>query len=253
MMKITLTTPLHSGRPIELQGLVTQPFHAELWTEQIQSTFDVFERFVELGGLALAPGVGIEARPYEKADLNWYRNTFTYTWPRFPFGAAGFAVLLRMLGRLRVDDAAIYSVTIDGTPVEAVRKGSIDRIDEALGSVPHMRRDLPFTLDIQPTGAWVNVQCEFNPPIPDEIPQALNAAVHGWVSVVAAAGFQLYAGEGDEEEAFGIGVNGPVVAEDFLEWYVQMPDVPLDSLNCLVNVLSSFSDRVFLIQSVYIG
>jgi hypothetical protein len=67
--------------------------------------------------------------------------------------------------------------------------------------------------------------------------------------MVNAGGFQV----GGSDSPFGVGIDGPTVGEDFIEWQCLMAGVPAESLNGLLNIISFFADHIFPVHSVYIA
>lgn len=249
-MKVTIAKPIENSKAIRLQGVLANVTQIEQWQQNIQFTFDIFENLLRLGGLPNLFDRGVKI--HKNGELIWGKNSFSYNWLYFKFDIKGIAILLRMLARLQINGMSIIEeIVIEGeTPLTFSKNSVIDNEQVILNFFPEMQKKLPFILDIKITKAsWINFQCEFNSPFSNDISQALDSAIQGWVNVVNAGGFQML----NEEDILAMGIQGPIEAEDFLEWYLQMHDTLLGSLNCLINILALFSVQTFPIRLVYFG
>jgi hypothetical protein len=251
-MKATLIGAIDGRAAVSLIGQVPDE-GLEAWQAQVTSTLMLFDAFVGAGGLPAASAA--ESGPVPPGRLEWEPSRFTHIWPSFPFGAVGLVVVLRMLDRLRRGDSRIGPVTVRGTPTNPEHPVAIHHLEAAANRLPPRSRHLPFRLELCPYGDWVNIECELTPTFSPEVPQALHDAIWLWGKVANASGFQV----ADETQrpslngAFGVGIEGPIVGDDFLEWYCLKTGVTPESLNCLINILAVFSTTTFPLQSVYIG
>ena len=207
-MKVIFPGPIDARREIELRGKIAAE-HQEAWKAAIESVFELFNSLVSAGGLLCRV---VESEPQKLSGrLEWERESFIYTWPKFPFDAIGLGVVFRLLGYLRHGG----TISIQGTPIAPDHASAIKGMDDIEDRLPHMMPSLPFELEICPTGAWITMAT------------------------------------GDDD--FGVGIDGPTVADDFLEWHCLMTGVPLGSLSCLVNIFGHFSKEIYPFSAVYIG
>jgi hypothetical protein len=251
-MKALLSGAIDGGAPVKLSGQVPE-VDLESWQAEVTSTLSLFDAFVAAGGLPSESRTESWLAP--PGQLVWERNRFTHTWPLFPSGAVGLAVALRMLDHLQRGGLRLGFITIRGTPINPNHPMAISRLESVANQLPPRFRSLLFQLQLEPYSDWLNILCELNPTFPPEVPPALNDAIWAWGQVVNAGGFQVV----DEtlppnpSGKFGVGIDGPVVGDDFLEWYCLKAGVPVGSVNGLVNVLAVFSMRTFPLHKVVIS
>lgn len=250
-MKWILPGPIDARREIKLSGKVVTECQ-EAWKTDVAAIFELFNCFVSAGGLCRV----VEPEPLTLSGrLEWTREGFIYTWPKFPFDPIGLGIIFRMLGYLRKDGTDLDLISIQGTPVAADHSAAIEWIDDISDRLPSMTPSLPFELEICPTGAWVTISCDFSSAFSPDVAPALHEAIWTWGKVANAGGFQVDLGveRGGRDDGFGVGIDGPTIADDFIEWNCLMTGVPSESLSCLINVISHFSKEVYPVSAVYIG
>ena len=250
-MRMVFPGPIDPRREIVLSGKIDSE-HQEAWQAVIASIFELFNSFVAAGGLRRT----VEYEPQKLSGrLEWERESFFYTWPKFPFDATGLGIIFRMLGYLRHGGADLGSISVQGTPIAPDHPAAIKGMEDIADKLPGMMPSLPFELEICPSGAWITIECDLSPAFPPKIAPALHEAIWTWGKVANAGGFQVDSeSEGATgDEAFGVGIDGPTVADDFLEWHCLKTGVPSRSLNCLVNILGHFSNQIYPVSAVYIG
>jgi hypothetical protein len=251
-MRVLLPRPIDGRVAITLRCELPAS-DREGWRAEIASMSGSFDRFVAAGGLI--PVIEPDRRQELAGRLDWDRGQFAIVWPQFPFGEVGLTILLRMLGHLRRGEDRLASVALHGTSIAPDHPAAIAGLEEVANKLPSRVASLPFRLELRPIGDWINIECESPPPIPPAIPPALHEAIWSWGKVANAGGFQVVSeAEGaPRDDAFGVGISGPTVADDFLEWHCLMMNVPVGGLKCLVNILASCSRRIFPLSAVYIG
>ena len=252
-MIINLTSSIDVRREVKLVGQIPSAFDAEIWNNLLTSTVELFDRFIGLGGTEST--IANQREPYCQGKFDCSNGNFIYSWPRFPYGINALSIMLRMLSSIRQKDEFIESVTIEGTEIESSDSASLKDIKENMSILPSRMQNLPFKVQILSFGAWFNIECDLAPPIPPEIPYALNEIIWCWRNVAVAGGFgslETHSGE-TPNDVPDMGIDGPIIADDFLEWHCLMTGIPHESLNSLINMLAVFSKKVLSVTSVYIG
>lgn len=249
-MRLIFPSTIDARREIKLSGKIPTE-RQEVWKADIDSTFELFNGFVTGGGLSRV----IEPIPRKPAGkLDWEREIFIYTWLVFPFEPIGLGIIFRMLSCLRHDGAGLDAISIHGTPIVPDQAAVIKETDVIAERLPDRMPSLPFELEICPSSAWITIECDLSPSFPPDIAPALHEAILTWGKVANAGGFQINSEiEGPTYDQFSVGLDGPTVADNFLEWNCLMTGVPAGSLSCLVNVLGHFSRQIYPIAAVYIG
>lgn len=248
-MRILFPGSIDTRKDIKLIGRIAAEYMNEL-QPVITAIFESFSRFVSVGGLCRVSGSEIQ-----KLDgiLEWNEENFIYTWSNLPFESAGLGIIFRMLRYKCLGKTGLDSVSIFGTPIEPSHPAAISELESIVSILPGRVQSLPFELEINPSGSWLTLECDLSPSFPTELPTALHEVIWCWGKVANAGGFQTNFGveESGGNDAFGVGIDGPTVADDFLEWDIIMTGVPTGSLACLVNILCYFSLRHYPISSVY--
>lgn len=124
-----------------------------------------------------------------------------------------------------------------------------------MDGLPDRTPSLPFELELCPSGPWISLECEVTPSFQPDVSLKLHEAIGFWGGVANAGGFQagpVVEGATDSD-SFGVGIDGPTVGDDFVEWQCLMTGVPAESLRSLVNILGHFSGHIWRISRVYIG
>jgi hypothetical protein len=158
-----------------------------------------------------------------------------------------------MFRRAAVNGIHADTVSVNGGPTPATNRNAIFSVATQLEALPKRRERIPFQLEIHPTGTWVNLQCELAPIDPSTVVTKLDNKIHNWAEIILLGGFHVLTATNNVEDVYGISLSRPTVAEDYIEWHIQMPDVPPESLNCLINMLALFSESFLPIHALYIG
>jgi len=251
-MRVALSNPLDIRKEVKLIVDIPCIEHEE-WRADITSALKTFEGFASAGGLP--PVIDWDYQCEVIGTVEYEQGGLICSWPSFPFGTVGVVMMLRMLGNLRRGKAQLTNVALTGTATTAEGAVVLKSLEEMANRLPAGVTLLPFQLTLCPSASWINIECEFQSPFPDELPTALHAAIMTWCNVANAGGFQI---ESETEgtanvDSFGVGMDEPVVGENFVQWHCPMAGVPPSSLTCLVNVLAYFSNRNHPIFAVYIG
>ena len=244
--------------PVDGANAITVEVHLKRMPDDhdrnlIYRVFDAFERLAADGGMVYRFDRALFSEHVFHGTLTWRNSSFVYALTCFPYGERGMALLMRMLRRLVINGIHVDTVLIHGIPIELTDRSTICSVERALENLPEMRRDIPFQLKIRPSGAWVNLQCNLMVVSTNVVAEMLDSKIQNWASIVFFGGFHILTTNVHIEDEYGIGLSRPTVGEDFIEWHIQMPDVPPESLNCLVNILSHFSESFLPIDMVYIG
>ena len=239
-MRINLNASIDARREIKLVGQIPSASGVEIWNNLLTSTIELFDRFSSLGGTGYT--ITNEREPYYEGRFEWNNGSFIYSWSSFPYGSTALSIVLRMLSNIRHKDEFIESVTIEGTEIEPSHPASLKDIKEEMSILPSRIQNLPFELQILPFGSWFNIECDMTPPIPSEIPSALNDTIWCWRNVAVAGGFGSLETHPSEtpNDVPDMGIDGPRIADDFLEWHCLMTGIPHESLNSLINMLAFF-------------
>ena len=248
-MRLEQRGHIDARRRVEVSGLISGDLDASRNT--ITEVLVHFEDLVAAGGLPPRVDWRMDWSP---GQLNWSTGSYSYSWPSFPFGSAGLAVLVRMLTQRGIGKHG-DPIRITGYEIPRDAPDAIRPVDEDENVLPGRTNVLPFLLELTPSGPWVNIQCELPPWFPEEVPSTLHRLIWTWGNVANCGGFQIISeGEGIMgNDEFGVGIDGPVVGDDFLEWHCLMTGVPVESLLCLVNVLARAAESRYSIKSVYLG
>jgi hypothetical protein len=238
----------------------TQPFTLSIHTAEAQVTSDqmqhiqhalhTFLNFIDLGGLGALPQPpnlvfhfyqqtnSIEYLPHEvKCSFNMV----------LPFGFEAFGLLVRMFHRLVVEGLRITDLVFNQGHTR------FRYPEEYLNWTPNMRTDLPFELNIQPSSAWINIQCEIDENTSETQLKQLDAALTTWADLVSWGGLQTETPLERMDEPFCASLSEASYSVDQVEWHLQMPDVPFQSLNSLVNILAHCAENLLPIKLVYLG
>lgn len=235
--------PIDGSRRVALHLSLPPDPDAESVREHLNQLVRTFVSFAVAGGLPVIA-------PAPRCEIGASPNAPVIIFDVFPYAGPGLGVLLRMLGRL-TDDASTLTVFVDGERGIIGRADTIQNPSETVWLFPPRRSELPFSLEIQPVAAWVNLQVEFDTVIAEHVTM-LDTAIRIWMHVGVIGGFQLPT-DGQSIETPSVAISRPVEGEDFVDWYIQMPDVPPQSLNSLVNVLAHCRQRGAPIRAVYLS
>lgn len=252
-MNINLPAPLDGTTALTIDIRTRELTLPEDLRQHVRRTVGAFEALAADGGLVYCLDQNRFPERLLNGVLSWHQGGFVYAPAYFPYGDRGLALLLRMFRRLATVGIHVDSASIQGTPGKIRDRSAIVSVAIELEVLPERIQDIPFELEIYPTGPWVNLQCDLLPTNSEAIATTLDAGIKHWVEVVVLGGFHILTAGTSIEEEYGIGLSRPSVAEDFVEWHIQMPDVPPGSLNCLVNVLAHSCRQFPVIRTVYIG
>jgi hypothetical protein len=252
-MNINFPAPLDGTKALAIDIHTRELALPEDRGQHVRRTVEAFEALAADGGLVYY--LDRNRFPERALDglLSWRQGGFVYSPGYFPYGDRGLALLLRMFRRLATLGIHIDTVQVHGTRARVVDGSAIVSVATELETLPERMRKIPFELEICPSGAWVNLQCDLLSGDSDAIAATFDTKIRNWVEVVLLGGFHIVSAHTSIEDEFGISVSRPSVAEDFVEWHIQMPDVPLESLNCLLNVFASYSQQFPVIRTVYMG
>lgn len=252
-MRMILSNPLDLRQQVKLTVAIPEAGSGS-WPAEIASLFESFEHFVAAGGLV--PVIDLDLRwPGLAGTMEQEPGSLSCAWPGFPYGANGLAVLLRMIAHLQHGKDMIASVSLSGTPVVGEQPCVLGNLETAINTLPARLPAVPFQLKLTPYGSWINIECDLLPPFSNEISAALDSAIRSWCKVANAGGFQVVSeaeGAGRVDQ-FGVGIDGPTIADNFVQWQCLMTGVPPGSLVCLINIFARFAKSVFPISAVFIG
>lgn len=252
-MIINIPAPVDATKAVTLDIRIRDMPISEECRRHVHHIIDAFETLGVEGGLVYKLDLGHFPKQTLHGTLSWHNSGIIYSSTHFPYGDCGLALLLRMFRRAAIHGIRVDTVSINGAPISASDRSAIFSVATELEVLPKRQEEIPFQLEIHPVGAWVNLQCELAPADPNTVATILDDKIHNWADVVLLGGFHVLTTEINIEDLYGISLSRPTVAEDFIEWHIQMPDVPPESLNCLINMLALFSESFLPIHTVYIG
>lgn len=238
---------IHRQGKIDGQHEVEIVFHAVGYTDTA-TPLSLYHEFITSGGLVYL---------FYPDTLNIQRTqpshtTAIFRFSTFPFGVAGLMVFVRIMFWF---NKSISSVSVNGASIHDSTLSTLEPTQDSLTLLPNAAHPLPFEIELSPQRTWINLECHFHGEITDDESHALIQFVETWGKVVNLAGFQedLLMQAQKEKPTFGLHIDSPAVGSDFISWSFPMTGVPIESLNCLINIFASFSHQQHAISNLYIG
>ncbi len=139
--------------------------------------------------------------------------------------------------------------------IVAVKEDRLDELSQAEDVPPSRIAELPFVLEFIPTLTWVNMECHFEGEISPEATNYLDSLVQLWGDVASLGAFQVPLGieEEYEQNELGIGIQGPTVGVDFVQWQCALAGVHPFATEALINLVAEFSSTRFPLTLLYLG
>ena len=195
-MNIRIDDPVSGVDALLLEVYLSGTYDIEECRVHVRQVIDVFEALAVSGGLVHRSDRDLFSEQMLAGVLSWRGDGFSYALHRFAYGDSGLALLLRMLRRLVVYGILVDEVVIIGSLSAATIDESICFVALKMESLPVRCQDVPFYLEVQPSGAWVNVRCELIEDVPELVLKLLNSNICIWKNVVRLGGFHVLS-EGD--------------------------------------------------------
>lgn len=244
-MQLQLPGLIDSAKPIQV--IVSVPSVDPDWQLDLAATTLTFEAFLQAGAIGMMrSGVAIPT------TTSWNGLQCTFSWPHFSAGVRGLGILLRCLEHSKVNGRHLSSIAVQGQPVSPQASSAMVVTTPSLLSLPERKSPLPFQLELCPYGDWIHFQCNFSGSVDDGMAAILNQGLQAWTQIANAGGFQA-AGSTLIAPEFGVGMNGPIIGDDFFEWHCLKPGIPIESLDAVINIFADFAVKVHPIDMLYLG
>lgn len=176
----------------------------------------------------------------------WKENKVIIEYFVWNWGRSELGIFLRILNNF-YDGQFILEVWSKASLFNSIQNAEQD--------LPDCCNPLPFLIEIQPIDWWLNLECHFHSAFSDEVSLQLDYMVRLWAEISSLGGFQITLdGESNDlTEEFGVGVEGPTVGEDFIQWQIAMSGVNSGSIDTLINIIAVYSVEHRSIRLLYIG
>jgi hypothetical protein len=244
-MQLHLPGLIDTTKPVQV--IVSIPGADPAWQQQIASLAAMFDAFLQAGAVAISRSSVILP-----TALAWNGLQCTLGWPQFPAGVRGMGILLRCLEHMKVGGLALSTLAVQGQPASPQATTAMPVTTSALQPLPERKSPLPFKLELCPYGDWIHLQCNFSGSVDDGLTGVIHQRLLAWMYIANTGGFQSPNGTLIAPE-FGVGLNGPIVGDDFFEWHCLKPGVPIESLDAVINLFAEFALKTHPIDMLYIG